>query len=255
MKKTLLGLVVSGVLLLSTAGWAQEVASFAIEYDVDSTTETYCRVLGEAGAWSGSIPGRGLIETSGSSTTVTGVNAADDVFIDVGVGDILLVRDVQGNTTRRVVTAKASADSITINTAVNWSAQVVWRWLNVECGTGANDGWIDLPRHLAAANSGWGIDIQYNAGDLTGGLAARVECRTAGVAAQPVVVYPGEGDGCGVGGTLSGNECQFATAGIDSRLVVVNDFNVYGACRVALSAVTSDSDGTVEQVTVTLIGR
>jgi hypothetical protein len=213
-------------------------------------------MLGEGGsAWGNSNGGRGQIETSGSSTTVTGVNASDDVFIDIEVGDIILVRDVQGNTTERVVVAKASNDSITVNTAVDWSAQVNWRWWNVECGTGADDGWIDVRRTSANAHAGWGIVIQYNTGDLTGGLAARIECRAPGLGMEPVVVYPSTGSSCGVGGVLAGNECQFASPGIDSRLSVVNDFNVYSSCRVALSAVTSDTDGTVEQVTATLVAR
>lgn len=249
-------LFVAALLLVASVAGAQNTANFTYRYDVDSATLTYCVLSGQNGsAFGGSMPGQGMIETSGSSTTLTGVNASDDAFTGVGVGDVLQIVPPAGRIQElRVVTAVTSVDEVEVNAAVDLTGGITYRWLDLQCGTGLDDGWIDVVRG-SQFEMGWGIVVQYDAGDLTGGLAMRIECVSGGIGEQPVIVYPGENDGCGVGGTLNGNQCEFATAGIDSRLSVVNDYSTWSACRVGLAAVTSDTDGTIEDVTVTLVTR
>src|SRR5688572_20371902 len=100
------------------------------------------------------------------------------------------------------------------------------------------------------------VGFGYNQGDL-GSLNMRVECRVNTISAGlPVIVYPGEADTCGVGGTLASGYCNFVTAGETTRLQI----DVYGhwdQCRVGLAYLTSDtSDATTnrEQVSAYVVG-
>jgi hypothetical protein len=71
-----------------------------------------------------------------------------------------------------------------------------------------------------------------------------------------VIVYPGESSDCGIGGTLSTDRCNFATAGVTARLTVLVEGNLFSACRVGLAYAasdTSDAGANLEQVTVTLV--
>jgi hypothetical protein len=255
MRKLIFGLLLS---VLAIPALAQNVANFAYEYDVDSATLTYCRLAGRNNnPFEGPIPGRGQAETTGSDTAINGLRDADDSFTFIEVGDVLQFIPVGASSPElRVVTAVTDVDNITVNSAVDLTGGVTWAYWDLQCGTSLSDGWIDV-RYGTTSNqhTGWGIGVQYNAGDLTGGLAMRVECVDGSLNTQPVIVYPGEGDGCGIGGTLGGNQCEFATPGIDARITVVNDFNVYTSCRVGLAAVTSDTDGTVETVNVSVVTR
>lgn len=84
---------------------------FYYAYDLASATYVYDRYLPEEHGTYG-------IETSGSSTTVTATSGTP--FAQVGVGDILILKTANGETTTiRKVTAKASPTSITIDSAIN----------------------------------------------------------------------------------------------------------------------------------------
>lgn len=225
----------------------QQAANFALRYDLDSATYVYPRIIGQNGSpFGGSMAGPGTIKTTGSSTTVEENVASSNPFTDITVGDIIIVARSTTNIDIVVVTAKASAASITVDTAVNWSAGYAWRWLDFQVGAAATDGWISV--------SGWssyGITVQYDQGDLDA-LAVRWECKGSYPGAQPVVVYPGPSSDCG-GGTLGTGECEFATPGITSRISIVDDAPIYSQCRVAIrykTADASDAGANIEQVTI-----
>jgi hypothetical protein len=203
---------------------------------------TYCTLSGQGSdPFAGPYPGRGQIETSGSSTTVTGVNAADDVFTDIGVGDVLFTRTGAGVTSLRVVTAKASVDSITVNTAIDLTGGVNWTYKKLACGTSATDGWIDATGDTVQ------LTVQYDAGDLDT-LDVSWFCREAAPGSGAIRVYPGPASDCG-DGTLSGTVCTFATTGQGLAVKIPN--NVFSACRVGLKYGSTDG-ATREEVTATI---
>jgi hypothetical protein len=146
------------------------------------------------------------------------------------------VRDV------RVITAKATADSITVDTAVDWSAGHPFSWLNNTCGTGADDGWITVSGYHTVQ-----MTVLYSAGDL-GTLDVAFFCKEAGLGSAAVRVYPGPSSDCG-DGTLSGTVCQFSTVGQGLSYKIPH--NAFSQCRVSLAYGTSDG-GTRESVTTTL---
>jgi len=225
-------------------------ASFAYNYDVDSASLTYVRMVGQNGdPFGGSMVGPGTIKTVGSTTTVTENVASSNPFRDVGVGDVIQVSTSTTTRFTRVVVAKASDASITVDTAVDLTAGYSWRWWDTQVGTTINDGWIDVGQMSTVA-----MTVQYEQGDLDG-LRVRWECKTASLGANPVIVYPGESSDCGIGGTLVVDRCNFATAGVTARLTVAVTDNPFAACRVGLAFAatdTSEAGANLEQVTVTI---
>lgn len=234
---------------------AVKTANFTYNYDVDSTSLTYCRLEGQNNdPFSGAIPGRSRIKTTGSSATVAEYTTGGAPFTDVAVGDVLIV-PVAGVPTFRNVIAKASAASITVDVAINLSAAggYTWTFRKAICGTAVTDGWIDVK----GANYVL-LTSQFEQGDITS-LRVRFECKTDGLGAEPVIVYPGESSDCGIGGTLSTDRCDFANAskGINSRLSVVLSPAGYSMCRIGFAydtADASDAGSNLERVigTITL---
>lgn len=221
-------------------------ANFTYKYDVASTTGTFCTLTGLDGdPFASAKPGRGTIETVGSSTTITGVNAADDVFADVGVGDAIIVK-IRNTSYALVVVTNADDDTITVDTAVDFSAGVVWSYKSLACGTTVNDGWISTAGYQTAQ-----LTVQYDAGDLTA-LAVAFQCKEDALGSDIVQVYPGPSSECGFG-TLATDVCEFSTVG--DALTFKIPHNAFAACRVSLAYVTADG-GTVDEVTATVsLGR
>jgi hypothetical protein len=246
--RMLLALLLGVPLLFSSE---QRSANFSYNYDVDSATLTYVRLLGQNGdAFGGSILGPGTIKTTGSSTTVDENVSGALPFTNINVGDVIVVSRSTTVSEIRVVTAKASGASITVDIAVDWSAGFSWRWYDQQSGTTATDGWLDVGGYDSVA-----MTVQYEQGDLDG-LRVRWECRAQTIGAAPVIVYPGESSDCGLGGTLSTDRCNFATAGVTARLTVAVDPNVFSSCRVGLAFAatdTSDAGANIEQVTVSVV--
>lgn len=212
-------------------GQGLEERTFLRAYDLDSTTLTYC-VSSQLNT------GIGRIKTSGSSTTVTTVTAGQSVFAPITVGDTITV-NVSGTEVFRTVTAKASDTSITVNAAVdleNSGNGYPWSYRDVACGTGANDGWLNVAGYKDKV-----LTFGYDAGDATDGVDVRWECKTSVPGANPVTVYPGETDGCG-GATLSSGFCNFATAsvGITNRLALVV-YEPWAYCRIGIKIRTADA--------------
>lgn len=142
MKKLLLALA---ALALPSSALAQQAMAWSVyAYDVTAASYTYCALQGQNGdPFAEPYLGTAKIKTTGSSTTVEENVVGTNPFANLAVGDMILVR--RGTVTDRVsITAKASAASITVSSAVNWSAGYDFRWLDLTCGTGTTDGWFGV---------------------------------------------------------------------------------------------------------------
>jgi hypothetical protein len=245
MKKVLAVLALFPSLAFAQSGQVA-AGNLTYKYDVTGATTTYCATWGQDESVFGNFyPGPGRVETVGSNVTVTGVDLAQDVFLDVGIGDLLQFRFSNGNVEHRVVVTNADNDTITVDTAINldFTNGVAWGYKNLDCGTAATDGWAGVSDFSTVS-----MTMQYDAGDMTD-LDVVWECKEGGIGAEPVQVYPGPASDCGFG-TLATDVCQYAAAG-DRMTVVITD-NVFGFCRVGL-AVTTDG-GTRDEVTVIVSG-
>lgn len=206
-------------------------AHFTIGYDVAATTFVYCRMTGD-GDDARANPRRVIIpiKTTGSSTTVSAVTAATNPFADLDVGDTIIVDKSTGQDTVWI-TAKASDDSVTVSSAVNWSAGFMFHWLKLDCGTDETAGWIHVtPGHSIA------MTVQYDAGDLTA-LEVVWEGKEGSPVSRPVQIYPGPNSDCGFG-TLSTNVCSFTVVG--DRLTVKVDGSLFSWVRLGLRYNTTD---------------
>jgi hypothetical protein len=118
--KTLLSTL--ALALAASLAWAQPVGPqlsvpMTSGYNLASTSYIYCSTGDTAGnVWSQGIEVAIPVTTSGASSTVAAVTASSAPFTNVAVGDELLF-NLDGITYRRYVTARASADSITISGA------------------------------------------------------------------------------------------------------------------------------------------
>ena len=246
MKKVLILFV---ALFLAVPAFAEQVTgSVLVKYDLDSTTVVYPIMKGAGGRpFSSPISGNAAIKTTGSSATVAAVTASTYPFLDVVVGDILIV-----NETSRLVIARASADSITVDTAIDLSALTggyTFGFYHVIVGTGADgDGWF----HVGDLTS-MGIALQIDQMVVTGGIDVRVECKAAAIGAAPIQVWPYCLIGvCGTYQNISG------TAGIADRGAIGTDVGWQEECRVGLKIHTADDGGDLttdrEQVTIAFSG-
>jgi hypothetical protein len=256
MKKALLlvAALAAFVSVAIAAPQVQKTATFAYLYDVDSATLTYCVMTGQNGDPYGQarVVNARIKTTGGPTTTVTEFTGSSNPFTDLAVGDTILVTDSAGVRQQLEIVARASAASITVSSSVTLelAAGHPFTWLKQTCGTAASDGWIYVGNASQVA-----MTVQYEQGDL-GGLRVRWECKPNAIGAAPVIVYPGESSDCGIGGTLSTDRCNFATAGETARLTVVVDPNPFAYCRVGLAYVTSDTSdaaANLEKVTASLV--
>jgi hypothetical protein len=141
----------------------------------------------------------------------------------------------QGPGTERVVTARASATSITVDSAVNLNdtAGFQFTYAHPSCGTGATDGWFipSAGKHT--------VTIVYRQGDLTGGLDFDIETRTRSGIGTALRV-------------LTGN-IPVTTALINGTTVVLGETT--NSFRVGLrynTADPSDAGAAAEQIDVVL---
>lgn len=165
-------------------------------YDLDSAgTYIYCVYNGVGDQpLSGDKKIDQLVTTSGSSTTVAALSASTtDPFANVAVGDLLIFRRTFSATTggtfttynERVVTAKASADSITIDTAIELPLTGTnFGYKTRSCGTASTSGWVPV-RSLKEVSFTW---LLNQISVASGGVRETVECRntTAGNAVNTV---------------------------------------------------------------------
>ena len=152
----------------------QETAPLVYVKDITDTSYSYCKMKGLNGDPFEPMLGTGRIETSGSSTTVTAETAGDVPFAPVSVGDLLLI-SYGGTTYRRLVTARASDTSITINAAIDTTG-ATWSWYKAACGATAADGWI-------GASSAWAMTFEVAVTTINAtSIGYIVECRIGGLA-------------------------------------------------------------------------
>lgn len=229
----------------------QRTANFMIRYDVDSGTETFCRVTGQNGdPFGGSIGVGPQIKTTGSSTSVTENVASTAPFAGFANGDIILVTRslTTGVTDIRVVTdASGAPTTVVVDTAVDWSGGFTFRYLKTRCGTTDADGWVE------AAGAKWiSMTVQYEQGDLDN-LSVRWYGRAAGIGSLPVEIHPGTAGSCG-SGTLAARFCDFSTPGQASRTTYVTEtpWNVVRMGFKRKTTDTSDAGANLEIVTATV---
>lgn len=152
--------------------------SFYYQYDMASTSYTYGKI-GEQ------VQGRAGIKTSGSSTTVTASVANAGPFDPVSVGDILEIY-VGETLSIRKVTAKASGDSITINSAITIGAAgtAAWYFRQFVNGTAATDGW-----HSCYMYEGKAVKLEYPTVAAGGGIDVSIQVKHFGLSTEPVEIY------------------------------------------------------------------
>ncbi len=212
-------------------------------YDVDSLTLTYCTTTGP-------IYGPQRIKTTGASADLEPFVAASAPFLGMAVGDVLAIETPTG-TVLRAITVFTSENAVTVDSTITLTGNS-FTWYRNVCGTGIGAGWIAV----SSAAQRVGLTVQFEQGDITS-LVARWECRHANTG-DIVILYPGEGADCGLGGTLSTDRCDFlaAVAGTASgSLTVVDSSPVFDACRVGLAytvADASDVGANREKVTVSV---
>lgn len=219
----LLKVMLLAFLLLPLCAQAQTVieqkkAPIAYNWDLTATSYTYCRYLGLNGdPWANShIPGRSRIKTSGSSTTVTEYVTGDNPFTEISVGDILYIQQPYGAPEApRLVTARASAASITVDTAIDLSATggFSWTWRKQSCGSTISDGWFPVGNFYTLTFS-----TEWATKNATS-LEAQVECRLGNVSASPTII----------------NSASLSAVG--NNTVIITD-GVFDSCRLGLKLTT-----------------
>lgn len=217
-------------------------------YDLDSTTAISCSYgiiksgVFEPGA-TAVTTGRAV--TSGSSTTTTSTTGA---FANVAVGDVLFAT-ISGRTVGRVVATKASAASITVNSAWDLGTTgVTLTYQNSNCG--ADAGWFSV-EGASDFTITWSIEAMAV---TAGGIAVRIEERSNPLdgVGPSTNIWPGvvSADAkCGAGTYASGN-CVFTSA-TDSGIVFTSAGVLHSrqVRLVMLMSDTDDADASPEQVT------
>lgn len=241
LKKLLIAFTVLQTLLfLPPAAGAQGHVRLVVEnYDLDSTTFTYC-IATEV-----PLSGLGRIETSGSSATVTAVDSTATPFARVEIGDIIYVTNLAGNQDTRFVTAKASSISLTVNAVVDWdiTGGYAFTWREVNCGTADTDGWFPVDQFVVDPPYAVTMVAQVDQINVTGGINFRWEC-AAGVE-KPVRVCPATGS------------TNITLATIDGRTACIIDFP-FDRCRIGMAIGSADDGGdlttNMEQIKMYVIG-
>lgn len=111
------------------------------------------------------------------TTTVTGVSS-NNAFTNVAVGDLVTFVTQAGDSYQRRITARASANSVTVNAAVKLpptGTQLLYQHLYYSSNPYDQIGWIDVSG-WDAADFTWSVDANAN----TGGVVSLLEC-SAGI--------------------------------------------------------------------------
>jgi hypothetical protein len=177
------------------------------------------------------------ITTSGSSsTTVTSVST-DGPFTYVAVGDLLMI-PVSGRVYERIVTARASANSITINSAINIPATgTAFGYKKAFFSTDPGDNLFIPVGSLDAGSFVWSVNANAN----TGGVVSSVECAIETAAGwSPIVEI----------------DTDTVASGSTGNVVSSQDFRLtpYTHCRFGLSFGTNDdADAADEDIDVAFV--
>lgn len=223
-------------------------------FDVDSDVATYLVLKGQNGRPDGGgIAGKGKIKTTGSTVDVVAVDAAGTAPFDgFATGYLLAVDRGNGTVDVRAVHTFTDADTIQVDTAVDWEnggAGFDFRWWFITTCTDATCGALSV-----ASLASFIVEIGYERGDLATGIEWLMECRGDSIAGSGTgntwkQVFP----------TTAGTFSALATAnaGTTSGRFVLEVTNPgYSTCRIAVrrsGADTADVVGTsTEQVDISI---
>ncbi|TXH14896.1 MAG: hypothetical protein E6R03_08345 [Hyphomicrobiaceae bacterium] len=241
-----LSLILVALLALPSMSYPQAVNPVSFDvvylYDVDEGTETFCSLSSP----NQPIPVPEKIQAA-ASLTVTAVSGSP--FLNVAVGDQLSVTNSDGTPYRLSVVARASASSITVagldSTGVLYTAITLtnasFTYRDLACGTGINDGVIDVSRIRAKVFLGY-ISVSSLG---SGNLRMRIQCRTAPgvpwVQVLPALTPP----------AVTATYYGWATTvlGVFSGTTI----DGYGQCRVGFSLSGTDT-GADDLVSVSISG-
>lgn len=235
-------------LVLAASGSAQQSGSQRILYalyDLDSATDISC-------SFSNPATVSGLATTSGSSTTTTSLNSVG-TFNNVSVGDVIWA-SISGVRTGRVVTAKASANSITVDTA--WTIPATGLGIQYQTPTcGASSGWVAVDSGSTKLNLT--IDLAQIVVSA-GGVAFKVEGRYSPISTSTATnIWPGNNTTdahCG-GGTYASGYCVYTAA--ESITVTNSGVTFPSQIRLVTKLTDTDSDATPstdnEKINATLL--
>lgn len=209
-------------------------------YDLSSGALIYCALEPNIVT---SDASNARIQTAGSNATVTAVSGAP--FTNVNQWAELYISTPIGNFVR-TVTARASATSITVDTALDISAGASFTYRNLFCGTTANDGWMKVS--LLVPFSLTYVIEQINAASID----MRFECTEALATATTNPIYPGSDDavgaaGCGAGTVAAGQLCNFTTTAI----LTLDVYRKWDRCRMGMKI---NGDAGVQKITGYLSG-
>lgn len=263
MTKKVIGLLLGVLLALPNIGSAQ-IASVVqrpiyVNWDLDSTSDV-------AGSFGPEVPAEGrTVATSGSSATTTSTNAA---FSNVVVGDVIWVSvpasctnaGLGSTRTPRLVTAKASDNSVTVNAA--WDLCTTGRSLRYQKFTsGASAGWIPVDGASIVM-----ITSQIDQMAVSsGGIRMKIEGQysifadSASSVLSPVNLWPGEAGTstqCG-GGTFTSGYCVYTAAGTATRINFTTAGVTFPTFIRLVAAFTGTDDGgdlttNLEQINATV---
>lgn len=195
MKKIILSLA---LLLFPVLASAQPIPNeihswpLAVQYNVQAASPAYIYCRTEGVARTGNDDNRRFtlapITAAANSTTLAAVTGGTQPFANVAVGDIIYLQDpnqaTKGQTLEKVVTARASADSITISSVISVLTTFTgnsFEFRKRQCGTTAAFGWFPVEGYRPVKFSVAPNSIAATSVDI------RVECRENGEDAQP---YP-----------------------------------------------------------------
>lgn len=246
-------LFLSGLCFAQTVGNAQRVTLFS-DMDFDTVgSYMYCVTTGAGD--DALAPNRRVsipVITVGSSTTVSAVTAGTGPFQNMNVGDEIVfplgtltpagTQTPAGGESYRYVTAKASADSVTLNAAINLAVPAgrgyPFTWRKLSCGTAATDGWF--------STSNWQdftVSFQADQGDASS-MDAALQCETFGSASAPIQVW-------------TANYLLAVYGNVSTGRTVVYFVNHFDRCRlgVKLTDDASDAGANLEKVSAYVRGR
>lgn len=211
----------------------KRIVQFARDLDIDTAVLTYFL--------SGPLVRSNFrIRTVGLSVTLLPQTAGEAAFAGLAAGDEVLIYDPKETLAeqRRVLTAVAAdGSSAVVGVAIDLNAGSNFSFRKNSSGTGAEDGWVLVNPALQ-----YMVEVEYNAGDLTGGLDFRIEGRLGTPGALPVQLFP----------VTPGAFHTFAAPGFNARLIVDITTRV-SQIRLGMKANTADpGDPVTEQVSAFL---
>ena len=233
-------LAVLPIPIAAQAGQPNQLFTLAALYDLDSTSYIYCTTTGERGFLD--PPRNNQIRVTSSTTTLAATVALTSPFATVGVGDFVYVV-VNGVPEERVVVARASADSLTMNAALSATmTNVQFGWRDRTCGVEAANGWFPVNPF-----TGVSISLMVSQIVVTGQIEFKIQCRDSGVDAQAVDVYA---EGMSIYRTGGYNAAQVD----NDDIIIHNGVKLFHECRVGMLIDSADDGDDLttngEQVTI-----